>query len=86
MKTKAKKKSYHDQELAVKKSQLQQKKIHEKIYAAMHKKLPANIRGVVKKAITAFQAGKVSKKEVAHLLSRNFSDKTFQSILQCVQG
>ena len=44
------------------------------------------MRGVIRKTILAFQDGKVSKKEVGHLLRNHFSDKTFQDILQCAQG
>ena len=44
------------------------------------------MRSVIKTAITSFRDGKVGKGDVEKLLKKNFSDKTFDGILKCVQG
>jgi len=57
-----------------------------KIYAAMAKQVPQVIRSVLGKALMSFQDGKITRPEVNDILKKNFSDKTFDNILLCVQG
>lgn len=60
--------------------------MHDKIYGAIGKDLPKVIREVVGKALMSFQDGKATRAEVNDVLQKNFSDKTFDRILQCAQG
>jgi len=48
--------------------------------------MPHKMRDIISEAILQFRDGVVSKKDVDTLLKKNFSDKTFQSILHCTQG
>jgi hypothetical protein len=61
-------------------------KMKKKIYAAMAKQVPQVIRSVLGKALMSFQDGKITRPEVNDILKKNFSDKTFDNILLCVQG
>ena len=63
-----------------------QHKVDKKIYQAMNKEVPSKMRSVIKNAIASFRDGIVDKGDVQQMLKKNFSDKTFENILDCVQG
>lgn len=61
-------------------------KMKNKLHAAIGKDLPRVLREVIGKALMSFQDSKITRSEVNEILQKNFSDKTFDNILLCVQG
>ena len=79
-------KSVLDQQAAVVKYEVSQKKMSDKIYNKMKTSLPKQMRAVIQNAAQAFRKGKVTADEVEKLLDKHFSDEVWQNILKCVQG
>jgi hypothetical protein len=79
-------KSVLDQQAAVVKYEVTQKKMSDKIYNKMKTSLPKQMRAVIQNAAQAFRKGKVTADEVEKLLDKHFSDEVWQNILKCVQG
>ena len=79
-------KSVLDQQAAVVKYEVAQKKMSNKIYNKMKTNLPKQMRAVIQNAAQAFRKGKVTAEEVEKLLDKHFSDEVWQNILKCVQG
>ena len=78
MKDTYEKKSVVDQKKVIQETQVTQKKVNKKLYAAMKKQVPEKMREVVITAIAEMKDANVDKKDWQRMIKKIFSDKTYQ--------
>lgn len=73
-------------QLAVENYKKAQDEVKRELFKEMGSQIPQVIRDVLGRALVGFQDGTVTETEINDILQKNFSDKTFNNMMMCIQG